>query len=76
MKFMALQMLAASVMVLAGCASTETTNGQASAATKEERCMVTGSNVPKRDCRGDVNVLPPSAVDSVMPVLPGPGNRS
>lgn len=75
MKLVAFPTVAACVMLIAGCASTDTTTGQTSAATKEERCTVTGSNVPKRDCRGDVTVLPPSAVDSVMPVLPGPGNR-
>lgn len=74
MKFMGFQTVVACALILAGCASTETTTAQTSAATKEERCMVTGSNVPKRDCRAEVTVLPPSAVGSVMPVLPGPKN--
>ena len=59
---------------LSACAS-EPQQDSAAVVAKEERCMVTGSNVPKRDCRNDVKVLPPSAVESVMPVMPGPGNR-
>lgn len=62
-------------MLLAGCAGTAKTSAGAATVAKEERCQVTGSNVPKRDCRGDVTILPPSAVETVMPVLPGPGNR-
>jgi hypothetical protein len=59
---------------LGGCAS-EPRNmvsaGKDAAATKEERCMVTGSNLPKRDCLSDVRVLPPSAVEGVLPTLRG-----
>jgi len=59
------------LITLAGCASTPPDAAAQAAAPKEERCHVTGSNLPKRDCKGDVVVLPPSAADSVMPVLPG-----
>ncbi len=59
---------------LSGCAS-EPRNaagaGKDAVATKEERCMVTGSNLPKRDCLSDVRVLPPSAVEGVLPTLRG-----
>ncbi len=75
MKFMAFQAVAACLMLLAGCASPAKSNTDGATAIKEERCQVTGSNVPKRDCRGDVTILPPSPVGTVMPVLPGPGNR-
>jgi len=60
---------------LAGCAS-EPPAANATAAkagAKDERCYVTGSNVPKRNCAGDVTILPPEAVEVVMPVLPGRG---
>ena len=68
-------MLGAALLAgLSACAS-EPQKDAGAVATKDERCTVTGSNVPKRDCRNDVKVLPPSAVESVMPVLPGPGNR-
>lgn len=72
MKLVMLSM-AACGLALAGCASPVKTNADGTAVAKEERCLVTGSNVPKRDCRNDVVVLPPSAVETVMPVLPGPG---
>ena len=63
--------------VLAGCASTpQTADSAAKADMREERCHVTGSNLPKRDCRNDVTVLPPSAVDGVMPVLPSGAPRN
>lgn len=75
MKFLIVPAAAVSLMVVAGCASTATPGTETKTATKEERCMVTGSNVPKRDCRGDVTILPPSSVETVMPVLPGPANR-
>ena len=66
-------LLAGTVLLLAGCASNGATEEKASAsaaADKEARCMVTGSNLPKRDCRNDVVVLPPAAAETVMPVLP------
>ena len=56
--------------VLAGCASTPQASAPVAEAAREERCQVTGSNLPKRDCRYDVTILPPSAADKVMPVLP------
>lgn len=57
--------------LLAGCTSAPQKSETAAAGAREERCQVTGSNLPKRDCRNDVTILPPSAVDSVMPVQPG-----
>ncbi len=58
---------------LTGCASepqkSASTDGDA-VAKKDERCRVTGSNLPRRDCLSDVKVLPPSAVESVLPTLP------
>ncbi len=59
---------------LAGCASEpqkDASAGTDAVAKKDERCMVTGSNLPKRDCLADVKVLPPSAVESVLPTLRG-----
>jgi len=59
---------------LTGCASEPQKDASASksaVANKEERCMVTGSNLPKRDCLSDVRVLPPSAVEGVLPTLRG-----
>ena len=75
MKLIVCSTIAVGLLALGGCASTARTNADGSVASKEERCQVTGSNVPKRDCRGDVTVLPPSAIDTVMPVLPGSGVR-
>ncbi len=66
--------LGAAVLALAaGCASDGQQQTAANAQAKEPRCTVTGSNVPKRDCRHDVEVLTPAAADSVMPVLQGKG---
>lgn len=62
--------------LLAGCASEPPAANAAaakSANAKDERCYVTGSNVPKRNCAGEVAVLPPDAVEKVMPVLQGKG---
>ena len=55
-------------LTLAGCASAPppvaTEESLAETATEREaRCSVTGSNLRKRDCRGEVQVLPPSAID-------------
>lgn len=75
MKFFAFQVVGACLAVLSGCASTQEANTGAVAAAKDESCRVTGSNLPKRECRGDVTVLPPSAVESVKPVLSGAGVR-
>jgi hypothetical protein len=63
------------VVMVAGCASEPPAANAAAAkaSAKDERCYVTGSNVPKRNCTGDVTVLPPEAVEVVMPVLQGRG---
>ncbi|MEO7255612.1 MAG: hypothetical protein ABIZ83_15360 [Casimicrobium sp.] len=63
---------------LAGCASEpqkEASAGNDAVATKEARCLVTGSNLPKRDCLNDVKVLPASAVEGVLPTLRGAGQQ-
>jgi nitrous oxide reductase accessory protein NosL len=76
MKMQLLALMVPFVMV-AGCASAppDATASKA-AASKDERCMVTGSNLPKRDCKGDVVVLPATAVDQVLPVLPSSAPRN
>jgi hypothetical protein len=66
----------AAFTVLAGCTSAPQKSAAAVAEAREERCQVTGSNLPRRDCRNDVTVLPPSAVDQVMPVQPGAAPRN
>ena len=63
MKFSLIAALAACVLYLTGCASTATP--ESVAANKDESCRVTGSNLPKRECRGDVMVLPPSALEKL-----------
>jgi hypothetical protein len=48
---------------LSGCASTETiseTVGPNSA-----RCDQTGSNLPRRECRKEIEVLKPTAIESI-----------
>ncbi|HOB02644.1 MAG TPA: hypothetical protein PLJ16_09425 [Casimicrobium huifangae] len=62
-------LVAGALSLLAGCASDGQAQPEATARVKEERCVVTGSNVPKRDCRHDVEKLPPGAVEALMPVL-------
>ncbi len=64
MKSGVLPALAAGVLVsvLAGCASTAAPE---STLAKDEGCRVTGSNLPRRECRDDVTVLPPSALEKV-----------
>lgn len=58
--------------LLLGCASEPRQQAAAApdAAARDERCVVTGSNVPKRDCRGDVRVLPPAAVETLQSTMP------
>ena len=58
--------------MLLGCASEPRQQAAAApdAATRDDRCVVTGSNVPNRDCRGDVRVLPPAAVETLQPTMP------
>ena len=63
MKFSVIPVVVGCVMSLAGCASTAAPELVAS--NKDESCRVTGSNLPKRECRGDVVVLPPSALEKV-----------
>ena len=63
MKFGVITAVAACVLLLAGCASTSAPESVAT--NKDESCRVTGSNLPKRECRGDVVVLPPSALEKV-----------
>ncbi len=63
MKFSVVAAIAVCVLSLAGCASTATP--ESVAANKDESCRVTGSNLPKRECRGDVSVLPPSALEKL-----------
>ena len=67
--FARIPIAAGALVFLAGCASDGQAQPEATARSKDERCVVTGSNVPKRDCRHDVEKLPPGAVESLMPVL-------
>jgi hypothetical protein len=62
MKFLVIAVVAASVLMLSACASTDAPRSEVA---KDESCRVTGSNLPKRECRGDVTVLPPSALEKV-----------
>jgi PBP1b-binding outer membrane lipoprotein LpoB len=75
MKSLSFALIASFFLMLAGCAATPETK-TANAPEREEKCRVTGSNLPKRDCLSDVSILPPSAVDSVLPTQPrsAPGN--
>ncbi len=60
-------------VALGGCAAapqTATADAQRTAA-NNERCNVTGSNLPRKDCRGDVSVLPPSATEKLLVQPPG-----
>ena len=61
--------LVAGAFVVVGQLRGDGQTNQATARVKR-RCVVTGSNVPKRDCRHDVEKLPPGAVEALMPVLP------
>lgn len=63
MKFSLSAALAACALSLTACASTATP--ESVAANKDASCRVTGSNLPKRECRGDVTVLPPSALEKL-----------
>ncbi len=62
MKFSVIPALAVCVLLLAGCASTAPPE---STVARDEGCRVTGSNLPRRECRGEVTVLPPSALEKV-----------
>lgn len=62
MKFSVITAVVTGVLLSAGCASTDAPRSEVA---KDESCRVTGSNLPKRECRGDVTVLPPSALEKV-----------
>jgi type IV pilus biogenesis protein CpaD/CtpE len=77
MKFVAVFASVAITALLSACASSpQSADGNAPVAANNDRCHVTGSNLPKRDCRGDVSVLPPSQAENVMPVLPSKAPRN
>jgi uncharacterized membrane protein len=46
-----------------------------SATEREARCSVTGSNLRKRDCRGEVQIIAPSSVD-LRPGVPSGAPRN
>ena len=62
MKFSVIAAVLSVALLSSGCASTDATRSEAA---RDESCRVTGSNLPKRECRGDVTVLPPSALEKV-----------
>jgi hypothetical protein len=70
MKFGVVSMVAACVWAIAGCTSTDVARTEVA---KDESCRVTGSNLPKRECRGDVTTLPPSAMERVGSTTPAAG---
>lgn len=77
MKFVAVLSGVAITAMLSACASApQSSASNPPTAANNDRCHVTGSNLPKRDCRGDVTVLPPSEADKVMPVLPSGAPRN
>lgn len=57
------------LFAVAGCATSDAPRSELA---KDESCRVTGSNLPKRECRGDVSNLPPSAVERVGTITPAP----
>ncbi len=72
MKFSVIAAVVTGVLLSTGCASTDAPRSEAA---KDESCRVTGSNLPKRECRGDVTVLPPSALEKIGASPPsGKGN--
>ncbi len=68
MKAVLVLMGGVALSLLAGCASAPQASEPATAGSREERCQVTGSNLPKRDCRNEVTVYPPSTIEKVLPV--------
>ncbi len=68
--FMAIIALATTVVGCATAPEPKSDSAATATAPKEEKCRVTGSNLPKRDCLSDVKILPPSAADTVLPQLP------
>jgi hypothetical protein len=62
MKIVALLFATSSTIATLGCASAPDATANAPLA-KEDRCVVTGSNLPRRDCRDLVDVLPGDSVD-------------
>ncbi|MBL8310193.1 MAG: hypothetical protein JNL19_07215 [Burkholderiales bacterium] len=72
----AIFVMAVSSALLVGCASEPRQQVAGNEPARDERCTVTGSNVPKRDCRGDARVLPPAAIETLQPSLAPrpPGN--
>ena len=51
------------VLMLSGCAITDAPRSEVA---KDESCRITGSNLPKRECRVEVTVLPPSALENAV----------
>ena len=49
--------------LIVGCASVPEAKKEGAVSANNERCIVTGSNLPRRDCRDLVDVVPGDAVD-------------
>ena len=63
---------ALSAIVLCGCAGV-TTSSETSSAMSDEKCIVTGSNLPSRRCRMDVILVDPGSLDSTAAGSRPPG---
>ncbi len=62
MKLFSAVIAALSCALIVGCAGVPEAKEGAVAA-NNERCTVTGSNLPRRDCRDLVDVVPGDAID-------------
>ena len=61
MKLSVIAAASVGVLVLSSCAITDAPRSKV---VEDESCRITGSNLPKRECRGAVTVLPPSALEN------------
>ncbi len=56
--------LSIAALALIGCA-TQVPTEEKTAATVNARCEQTGSNLPRRECRSEVEVLKPNQIESL-----------
>ena len=63
MKLFSVVIGALSCAFIVGCASVPEAKKEGAVSANNERCTVTGSNLPRRDCRDLVDVVPGDSVD-------------
>jgi hypothetical protein len=68
-------LLVATSILITGCDSNPAKATTETVAEREERCMATGSHLPRRDCR-DVKMIDPESLRNAVPTLGNAGGAA